>query len=183
MRNFPLSAGTACFVVALGLANASAVRAATTVGSTIATGSACQLSIPTTDTKFRPKATGARNESTTTSNFVICPIPSPVLNSGTDSFKLAAVYIYSIDGASHDVTCTAVTGYNGSTNLKYSSKTLTVSSVYGAMGAPFLWSGADFGGANNIPIVGSATFSVTCLLPPQTAVNLFSGSYDYNIGA
>ena len=182
MHNLRLPAALAGLVATCGLIATPHAHAATSSASTQATGAACQLSIPTTDTKFRPKATGARNESTTTSNFVICPIPAPLAT--TDSaFTLVAAYVYSLDGASRDVTCTGVTGYSGSSKLKYSPKTYAVSSASGPIGAPFIWDASDFGGVANDPIDGGAFFSVTCLLPPQTAINFVYGAYKYNIGA
>jgi hypothetical protein len=180
-----LFAGPACVVIACGLAIADAARAGT-VPNTVAaidysTGAVCQLSIPTTDTRFRPKASGARNDSTTASNFVICPLPSSA-SSSTDVFTYATIAVYSIDGASHDVTCTAVTGRNGD-DIVYSGKTFTVTSDDEGQGAVIAWSAADFGGTEGDPIPGSRAFSVTCLLPPQTAVNTIQGAFEYAVGA
>ena len=68
MRHLPLPAGMACLIVGslAVIPKAGAVEVPTW---NLATGSTCQLSIPTIDTKFRPKATGARNESTTVGSF------------------------------------------------------------------------------------------------------------------
>jgi hypothetical protein len=176
-----LSAGLACVVAACGLSIASRADAATAAGINFATGSVCQLSIPTIDTKFRPKATGARNESTTTSNFVICPMPSGV-PAAADAFSFAMIAVYSIDGASHEVSCTAVTGRNGQ-GIAYATKAFSVSAEDGDQGVVIPWSAADFGGVEGDPIAGSQGFSVTCLLPPQTAINAIQGSFDYEIGA
>ena len=170
MRDLRPSLAIAALCAVCALATAPAARAAYSTSEV--TGSACQLSIPTTDTKFRPKATGARNESTTSSNFVICPVQAPAA-SGEDAFKALFMFVYSIDGASHDVSCTAVTGYNGAYSLKYSSKTASVSGNNGPIGIYFTWNGADFGGDENSTIKGSSTFSVTCLLPPQVAINFY----------
>ena len=69
MRNMPLHTTLACFVVACGLVTAPASKAS---NLDLVNGASCQLSIPTTATGVRPKASGFRNESTTTSSFVIC---------------------------------------------------------------------------------------------------------------
>jgi len=164
----------ACFIVC----SLAAVRQAGAVEVptwNVATGSTCQLSIPTIDTKFRPKATGARNESTTVGSFVICP--SPVPNKYvTGGFTHVYVALYSIDGASHTVSCTAVTGayLTGSIPTSdYSTKSTTVS---GPSYALLDWTAADFGGAAGVPI---SLMSVTCLLSPQTAVSVIQTNYTY----
>ena len=74
MRDLRLSSSLACCIAACGLAMIPAAKAAIN-GDVIGGRIPRQLSIPTTDTKFRPKATGARNESTTASSFVICTLP------------------------------------------------------------------------------------------------------------
>ena len=163
-KSMPVAAGT----LAIGLSLAPAAKAATQdVWYVTSPGDSCQLSIPTTDTKFRPKATGGRNESTSASNFVICPLPDPT---GAGFFTISTS-LYSIDGASHDVTCTAVSNWFGN-GQQYSSKTLTVATSKSWQN--IFWNASDFGGlAGNHVVV----LSITCLLPPQTAVNLIEGDY------
>jgi hypothetical protein len=176
-----ISLRSALFAIVSALVVAVPARAATTAASSFATGSVCQLSIPTTDTRFRPKATGARNESTTTSSFVICPLRSiPATNS--DMFTSVSISIYSIDGASHSVSCTAVSGSNGR-GVLYSTKNVDVSAEDGAIGATAAWTAADFDGTDGDPITGSIGFSVTCSLPAQTAINSLEGSFEYEIGS
>lgn len=168
----PLSTGTACLAIALtcSVVDVPMAKAA----AETATGSVCQLSIPTTDTKFRPKATGARNESTTGSNFVICPL---VNANATNNNHLIYLYVqvYSLDGIARNVDCTATSGVNGITgDLKYSTKTASVSGT--GAGSVYIWSASDFGaGAAGDPIPGSTFVSVTCLLRPQTAISLIEG--------
>jgi hypothetical protein len=172
------TAGLACFVAAYGLASAPDAAAATSHAWSTTAGSTCQLSIPTTDTSVRPKATGFRNESTTISNFVICPYSSSITPSGGSSFTALLATLRSIDGVARDVTCTGVVnadGYSGPS--VYSSKTQSV----GSGGATFSWTIADFGGGSGA-IPGSAVSSVTCLLPPQTTIVFVEAAYDYNIG-
>jgi hypothetical protein len=145
------------------------------------TGANCQLSIPTTDTKFRPKAAGARKESTTTGNFVICPFSlSP---SGGNASPVPGFHatLYSIDGVAHNnVSCTAVTGIQ---TLGFppvsSSKTVNIPAT-GAANAT--WKGSDFGGTDGTPIAASANLSVTCNLPPQTAIDTLVTNLNYETG-
>ena len=167
----------ACFAIACGIAATPTAQAATSHAWSVNGGASCQLSIPTTNTGVRPKATGFRNESTTTSNFVICPISSSVTPVGGSSFVYLLAYLQSIDGASHDVTCTATVGWN-SVPPKYSSKTKSV----GASATSFQWSAADFGGTEGNVITASMMSSVTCNLPAQVLIEHTEGAFDYNIG-
>ena len=110
MRNLRLPTALAGIVAAYGLATAPTARAAN--GWVTVPGGACQLSIPTTNTGVRPKATGFRNESTTTSNFVYCAIPLTGYSQPEQPYAIGLV-VYSIDGAAHNVTCTLVVGIAG----------------------------------------------------------------------
>ncbi len=183
MRGFPFATSIACLTAVIGFATAPSSRAATASGTSISTGAECQLSIPTTDTQLRPRAIGARNESTTTSSFVICPMQvSPTFTE--DAMNSVAMALYSLDGQARDVSCTGVTGWKGSSKLKYSTKTISVDSTatvdYGDL---IFWYSEDFGGTPGTPIVGSLVFSVTCTLPPQTAISFIQNVYSYNVGA
>jgi hypothetical protein len=165
-----LPAAFASFAAICGLLMAPMAKAATTT----IPGSACQLSIPTTDTKFRPKATGARNESTTTSNFVICPIASPNAANPAigQGFGAINIQLVSIDDASRSFTCTAVAGGDGSSPM-YSTKSAAM-----AAGASFYWDAGDFGGTSGDMFIPFGTFmTITCLLSPQTAVKFANGAY------
>ena len=176
-----LAAGLSCLTIAYAVATVPTATAATQVGSHFVPGSDCQLSIPTTNTQFRPKATGGRNESATVSNFVICPISSPLTYSNNNDF-LGVIRVYSLDGATHSVSCTAVSGYDQAA-LLYSTKTFDVGSADPSIGHATVWSAADFGGTAGDPIPGSAGFTMTCLLPPQTAIAHAIGAFVYNIGS
>ena len=146
-------------------------------------GGSCQLSLPTTNTGVRPRATGFRNESTTTSNFVICPITTPIA-SDNDQFTDIYVTVYSINGAAHLVSCTAVAGisdYPGATPI-YSTRSESVDSSDTPVGQIYHWTAADFGGTAGDPITGSIVSSVTCNLPAQTAISFVQVPYSYDVG-
>src|SRR4249919_3479880 len=109
----------------------------------------CTLSIPTIDTKVRPKATGFRNEGTTTA-FVICNFTSLPGFDGSVNFgdpQAVALLLYSMDGNDHTVTCTGVTSIQGLASIganpqQYVTKTLTVNNTtepYKAAGVAFKW--------------------------------------------
>jgi hypothetical protein len=176
----PLYTSVASIAIASGLV-ASAATATTIQGVSMWPGSICQLSIPTTNTGVRPKATGFRNESTTTSNFVICPISNAV-GVSNDNDIAGVLRLYSMDGATHNVSCTAVSGWD-KTDLHYSTKTFSVSSADPSYGYTAQWTATDFGGTDGDPIPGSIGFSVTCNLPPQVAIAHAAGVFNYEIGS
>ena len=136
---------------------------------------ACQLSIPTTDTQVRPKASGYRNESTGKSAFVICGYSTPTYDSTS---KQILIYFTSMDAVSRNISCTAVSGMAGAEPLTYSTKSIssTAAETYTAL----LRTPADFGGTTDIPYGESP--SVTCTLPPQTAITQVINAFDYEIG-
>ena len=93
---------------------------------------ACQLSIPTTDTQVRPKASGYRNESTSKSAFVICGYSTPTYDSTS---KQILIYFTSMDAVSRNISCTAVSGMAGAEPLTYSTKSISSPSWRGAAAA------------------------------------------------
>ena len=172
MRTF-IAAAFACaaFVGGTGTAAAQSAPEFLTVS-----GSICKPAGAAASTGFVSKATGGRNESTSAGVFVICPFvitPTPTEGGAISSINVA---LYSVDGAAHDVTCTAVIGsMNRPIVPTYSSKTTEVPGD--AAGGVATWTAADFGGTAGAGIIGSAWTTVTCLLPPQTAVELISAQY------
>ncbi len=172
-------AGLACLVAVLGLAMPVA-RAATTYQYLTVSGSICKPAGTTTNSGFVSKATGGRNESTTTGIFVICPFTlSPVPSDGGVITEMD-VTLYSLDGQSHPVACTTVIGsLNRAIPATYSSKTVTVPPE--AAGIVATWNAADFGGTAGAGIPGSAWTTVTCNLPPQTAIGLLYARYNPNL--
>ena len=151
----------------------------------------CTLSIPTTDTKVRPKATGFRNEGTTNA-FVICNFTSLPGYDGSVNFgdpQAVALILYSLDGNNHDVTCTAVSGVQGFSSIganpqQYVTKTLIVNNTtapYQAAGLAFKWVPADFGGTGTMPNDGF--ISMTCTLPPNVSIGAISMHYSKDIGS
>ena len=176
MRIGTAAGGLAIVLTLLAMAD---TDAAATWGYSASSGADCQLSIPTLDTKFRPKASGARNESTTASYFVICPARG--FSSALDTVtQVVADFSYmpppGVSGAT--ISCSAVSGSASAANLRYSTKSTTFPGY-----APLAWTGDDFGGLAGSPIPNSLVMSVTCLMPPQTAVDAYNATYSYEIGA
>ena len=165
MRDLRLPTSLACVVTICGLATNPAAKAA----SITVPGASCQLSIPTTNTGVRPKATGFRNESTTTGNFVICPMAGDAGGTNYDTYSYGQIFIKSLDGIEHDVSCTAVVGDGNWTQLKYSTMTI-VAPANTSQAGTVAWGSANFGQAPNQAILGSTWFTFTCNLPPQTVI-------------
>jgi len=133
--------------------------------------SACALSIPTTDTKVRPKATGFRNEGTT-NQFVICGFDIDSTDPGFHSIQLSFA---SIDGAAHNVSCTAAARFNSSTSAQYLTKNVAVPAG----------DTATFQISDQDPDYDEAVYnlypwgqSVTCTLTPGTAITSLQSTHD-----
>jgi hypothetical protein len=133
--------------------------------------SACSLSIPTTDTKVRPKATGFRNEGTT-NQFVICGFD---IDSTDPGFHAIQLTFASIDGAAHSFNCTAMSRYNGNTTGQYLTKVVDV----GAGDT------ASFSISDEDPDYDEAVYnlypwgqSITCTLPGGVSITSVTSSHD-----
>jgi hypothetical protein len=174
----PSNSVLACFAAVSGLACIPDAGAATTWGYAASSGGDCQLSIPTLDTKFRPKGSGARNESSTTSYFVICPTQG-FSNSLDALTQVVAAFSFTpppgVPGAT--INCTAGSGTTVGNDIRYSSKSTTIPGN-GAIS----WTGDDFGNVMGNPIPGSLVFSVTCNLPPGSAIVSVESIFAYDLG-
>lgn len=175
-----LFAGLACSLVAAAGFAAPAADAATGQYLTV-NGSICKPAGTTTNTQFITKATGARNESTTASIFVICPFTlSPVPADGGVVTEID-VALYTLDGVARSIPCTAVIGsLSRFVPATYSAKTFNVAGT--SAGSVGTWNASDFGGIAGAGIPGSAWATITCNLPPQTAISLVYGKYNPLVG-
>ena len=183
------------FAAVAGLALAQPAAAVTQARFQLYTGSSiCALSIPTTDTKVRPKATGFNNEGTSNA-FVICtfgPTPGSVGVSSTIGYKQVMLGFKSLDGAEHSVSCTAVNSYADGTAFGfatpvYVAKTITVNNTgtYGTFGSIATWSPIDFTGSSSNTVIPAAdgAFSITCVLPPQVSIKYASVQSVEDVGS
>ena len=186
MRNLRLSAALTSIVAVYGLVSAPVATATEVQQTMIIPGAVCQLSIPTTNTGVRPKATGFRNESTTTGNFVICPLVTPTIRT-IDANPLAggSIVLSSLDGQAHNVSCTAVSGIGKELwkpfEIIYSTKSFAVPASTSEIGGGN-WVAVDFGQSSGDSIIGSAWFTITCNLPPQVQILYLQGNYWTEIG-
>lgn len=125
---------------------------------------ACTLSIPTTDTKVRPKALGFRNEGTVNA-YIICGIDN---FSNVDGFNWLSVMFLSFDGKRHTFDCTAVSHDVMYSSTQYLTETIEITD-------------ARFPGIIDVNVddpdydrdkydLKHQGQSVTCLLPPGVSV-------------
>lgn len=131
---------------------------------------ACQLSLPTTDTAVRPRATGFRNEGANA--FVICGTTyfSNSVNIATE----LRVQMVAFDGATHNnVSCTAVNRQSAGGGEVFSTKVVSV----GPVGVDFTWAPGDL---NNFT---GFVNSVTCTLPSGVAITAVRLVFPDDVGA
>jgi hypothetical protein len=174
---------TAAFSAAIAVAGIILAPAAQAVTASrtawMSAGPSCQLSLPTTSTSVRGRATGFRNEGTTNA-VVICQFDTP-----SGSIKDAGMYLSSMDGVGRSVSCTAVNGFNlgpGASEIAYSTKAMGTTDVSG-IAAFIVWDASDFGGTAGDAMPNLGLFSVTCTLPPKTQINFFGLDYAEDVGA
>jgi hypothetical protein len=154
-----------------GLLSMPALAGSVTKTQTQNAATACALSIPTTDTKVRPKATGFRNEGTT-NQFVICAFDIDSVDPGFHSIQLSFA---SIDGAAHNVSCTAASRFNSSTSAQYLTKNVAVPA---GGTATFSIADTDPDYDTNVYDLYPWGQSVTCTLTPGTAITSLQSSHD-----
>lgn len=162
---------TACLLLGVALAPTEAAAGVMTKTQTQNAATACTLSIPTTDTKVRPKAIGFRNEGTTNA-FVICAFD---IDSTDPGFHSIALDFVSIDGAAHSFNCTAAGRFNWSSTAQYLVKAVDVSA--GGSGT-FSVADTDGGYDPNVYNLYPWAQSVTCLMPPGVAILSVRSTHD-----
>jgi hypothetical protein len=179
MQTLSVVAGSIA-VLALGLGMGQSAHAATQNRLMAALGSdSCKLSVPTTDTKVRPRATGFRNEGTT-NQFVICTLHTdngPGGGFGTAPLIDAGLLATSLDGVDHAVTCTGVNSFAILQDQQFIAKTQNTGTGY----TQFWWDQDDFGSTTGIPTTG--VFSITCILPPNVSLDLVLSNMSEDIGS
>jgi hypothetical protein len=138
---------------------------------------ACQPSIPTTDTRIRPRANGYRNEGTTT-QFVICGLGGYQTEGSMLEFWVNAI---SVDGVPRTMSCTATGGIADNDSLRYSTKAVNIPASGIGIAS---WDYGDFGGFAGTPMSYSPSLnlSVTCALQPGTALLQMESTQRTDIG-
>ena len=161
------SAATLAMAICAGLAAAlaPAMAATNTENMSENAAQACQLSLPTIDTKVSPRATGFRNDGTA-NVFVICGTSVPT--DDNDFFSGSALWLYSTSPQDVTVNCTFVTGTAGM--YVYSTQSLSLPA-----GSDPNRIGQELSGAYNV--------TATCVLPPKVAILRTESTYTLNVGA
>ncbi|GAA5005169.1 hypothetical protein [Pseudoluteimonas lycopersici] len=129
-------------------------------------GVVCQLSIPTSDTMARAKATGFRNEGTTTA-YAICGMESSNSHSDVGTILQLSMGLYSLNQSAKTVSCTAVNGFANGAPI-YSTKNASVPA--NGTTATLSFDASDFGGTAGDPLPESDFWSITCALPGNSAI-------------
>jgi len=140
----------------------------------------CKLSVPTTDTKVRPRATGFRNEGTI-NQFVICTMHTdngPGGSFGTAPLIDAGLAVISVDGVARDITCTGVNSFSVLGDQQFIAKTQNTGTTL----TQFWWTESDFGVSDGSGIPTTGVFSITCILPPNTAIDLGLANMNEDVG-
>lgn len=167
--NLFAKAAVSVAVAATGLAMSQPAAAVTVNKNVFLDPSAsCQLSIPTTDTSVRPRATGFRNEGAT-SAFVICGLGD--IGAGTGNEQWVQIQFISFDGAPHTFNCTAVNRQSSGDGPVYNTKPVTVN------GATSLF----FDGTELNNFAGFAN-SITCVLPPGVGITGLRMNFNDDVG-
>ena len=125
--------------------------------------------MPVFDGVIRKRPKAVANEGTSNS-FITCSFTSQ----GPDGFAndprnpiLLQVYLSSLSGSPRNITCTAVAGWDAYGGAPAVPKTV-------AAGAPSVfssltWEPADFG--DTFTTLPTSLISISCNLPPSTAIN------------
>ena len=175
----PLSmVATTAVVLALGMGMSHPAQAVTQARLVTTLGAEmCKLSVPTIDSKVRPRASGFRNEGTT-NQFVICTLHTDNGPSLGTPLHETGLLVLSIDGAPHDVQCTGVNSFNVFGDQQYITKNAFSVSAYQQL----WWGEQDFGVDDGSVIPTSGVFSITCILPPNTGLDLGLSNMTEDVG-
>ncbi len=170
MSSLKIQAGLALAIVAVA-SFSPAAQAAPIARQIVGTAAGlCTPAFGPSEVAIRKRPLSVQNEGSTNA-FITCSFSSQ------GQPTAAGVYVNSIDGAVHTVTCTGVTSYLTATN-QYSVKSVDVGPGTGQ--EEIAWVPADFTGTTtNFP---SSYFSVSCGLPPGTGVNDIYVSFSEEIG-
>ena len=168
-------------IVAMTLASVSNAAGAVveTRKQTAQGGVVCRLTDVGLNLTVKAKATGFRNEGTS-STFIICGMESANSQESIGTIKGLTIGMYSLNGASKSVSCTAVNGYANSTPL-YATK--TVSTPANGSAGVIAWDASDFGGTAGDPLAQNDYWSITCNLPASTSIGYMVTQFNVNAPA
>ena len=148
-------------------AGVSPANAATETRYQTAQGSVVCKPTETTASNIKAKATGLRNEGTT-NTFVICGFESSNSRDSYGTIQGIDMGMLGLNGASATISCTAVNGYQSVTAPAYATKSVTT--AVGGGETVLSFDASNFGGVAGDVLPNSDYWSITCLLPGNTAI-------------
>lgn len=169
--------GVSIAAAALACAVQPAVAATDARYQTAQGGVVCKPSTSSGSATLVSKATGLRNEGTA-STFVICGFESS--NSRTDVGTILQINMamYSINGVSKSVSCTAVNGFADGAPI-YATK--SINTTTNGTQTTLSFDASDFGGLSGDPLPESDFWSVTCTLPGGTSIGYMTTKFNVNV--
>lgn len=124
----------------------------------------CQGALPVFETQIRKRPLAVQNEGSR-NTFVTCSFEFDSGNAVDFAATMVDTYFTNLSDEEADVTCTAVTGWQGGEN-EYVSFTTPVAPEGEEQGNLF-WVGDDFEGGG----LETGLVSISCALPPGVGVN------------
>ena len=158
-------------------AGVSPANAATETRYQTAQGSVVCKPTETTASNIKAKATGLRNEGTT-NTFVICGFESSNSRAEFGTIKAITMGLFGINGASKNVSCTAVNGFANGAPI-YATKSVITDA--GGTAVQLTYDASDFGGNAGEPLPASDFWSITCYLPGSTSIGYMRTQFTVNV--
>jgi hypothetical protein len=140
-------------------------------------GVACKPSDMVSNSYMKAKATGLRNEGTT-STFVICGFESSNSRSDFGTIQSITMGLYGLNGVSSSVSCTAVNGFANASPV-YSTKAVVTNA--NGTGVQLKFDASDFGGTAGDPLPDSDFWSITCSLPGKSSIGYMTTQFLVNV--
>ena len=140
-------------------------------------GVVCKPSTSSGSSSVLAKATGLRNEGTATAT-VICGFESSNSRAEFGTIKAITMGLFGINGASKNVSCTAVNGFVNGAPI-YATKSVTTDA--GGAAVVLAYDASDFGGTSGDPLPASDFWSITCNLPGSTSIGYMTTQFQVNV--
>ena len=140
-------------------------------------GVVCKPSDLTSNSFLKAKATGFRNEGTAAA-FVICGFESSNSRADVGTIQGITMGLYSLNGVSASVSCTAVNGFADSSPI-YATKAVATNT--NGSGVLLTFDASDFGGTAGDVLPASDFWSVTCTLPGKTSIGYMLTKFTVNV--
>jgi hypothetical protein len=139
-------------------------------------GVVCKPSDLVSNSYLKAKATGFRNEGTA-SAFVICGFESSNSRSDFGTIQGINMGLYSLNGVSASVSCTAVNGFVNSSPI-YATKVVATNA--NGTGVLLSFDASDFGGTAGDTLPASDFWSITCSLPGKSSIGYMVTQFTVN---